>query len=510
MKDKIINYIKAGYPGLFVVSHEEPRVEAIMREVLEALNKTVSDGEEFTLRAWSVTEGVIDISRNGRNLGAQDPMELLAQFMDAPDRTVYLLRDFHPFTEDKNPLVHRKIRDCLSQAKSRNKVMVILGCRLTLPPELEKEITVINFDLPDKAQLRAILHGLMESNGQTKNIPEESAVVNAAAGMTSTEAENAFAMSVVEKGKVCPTVIHREKTNAIEKGGLLTVMDSKLTLDDIGGLHHLKQWLIEKKDQFQDGAAEYGLEPPRGIMMVGQPGCGKTETAKAVNTVFGIPVLRLNAADLFASHVGESEANWRKVHETAKAMAPCGVFIDELDGVGGTGENLDSGVTDRVVKSILQSMEENDGIFWMGTANDIDKIKTPLLRRFEEVWYVDLPTTAEREAIFAIQLGRVKRDPKKFDLAALAAASNEFSGAEIKKVVKSALSRAFADGRREPTTADLLAVAKEFVPLARTAADDIARRRKRLEGVARAASLPEGAAPSTGRKLASKIGAFRG
>lgn len=235
---------------------------------------------------------------------------------------------------------------------------------------------------------------------------------------------------------------------------------------------------------------------------------GKTETAKACGSVFGIPILRLDAASLFASHVGESEANWRRTHATAKAMAPCIVFIDEIDGIGGTGENLDSGVTDRMVKSILQDMEDNSkGIFYIGTANDIDKIKAPLLQRFDEIWNVELPALAEREQIFSIQIARVNRDPKKYDLKKLAAGSIDFSGREIRKIVGAALSRAFADNRREPTTADLLSIIEDFTPLSKTMADDINRRRERLKGVARLASAP---AVTTGKAISRKIGAFTG
>jgi SpoVK/Ycf46/Vps4 family AAA+-type ATPase len=236
--------------------------------------------------------------------------------------------------------------------------------------------------------------------------------------------------------------------------------------------------------------------------------CGKTETAKACGSVFGIPILRIDAASLFASHVGESEANWRRTHATAKAMAPCIVFIDEIDGIGGTGENLDSGVTDRMVKSILQDMEDHSqGIFYIGTANDIDKIKAPLLQRFDEIWNVELPAAAEREQIFGIQIARVGRDPKKFDLKKMAADSIDFSGREIRKIVGAALSRAFADDRREPTTADLISIIGDFTPLAKTMADDINRRRERLKGVARLASAPTATVgKAVGRKISSYVG----
>lgn len=507
MKDRITNYIKAGYPCLYLLTHEETRVEAVMRDVLESLNAKVTSGDKFSLSAWSVTEGVTQVSAGGAAIpDTQDPASMLDAFINSDDRTIYLARDFHLFVEDKNPLIWRKIRDALAQAKARTKALVIVGCRLTIPAELEKEITVIDFTLPTREQLKQVLDGLLESNGHPH--PEDEAeILKAAAGMTTPEAENAFALSIIERGHVSKEIVYREKCAAVKKSGLLEVMESRLTLDDVGGLQNLKAWLLERKHHFTDEAKEYGLEEPSGILMVGQPGCGKTETAKACGAVFGLPILRLDAGKLFGSLVGQSEQNWRTAHRTALAMAPCIFFIDEIDGIGGTGSDNDSGVTDRVVKSILQDMNDNSkGIFYIGTANDVDKIKAPLLRRFEEVWNVELPAVTERETIFAIQLARVGRDPKKFDLKKLASTTPDFSGAEVKKLVKAALSRAFADNRRPVSTEDLLHVISEFTPLSKTMAEDINKRRERLKGVAKPANGT--AVAATPKDIKRKIAAF--
>jgi AAA+ superfamily predicted ATPase len=518
MKNRITNYIKAGYPGLFIISHEEARVEAVMREVIEALNRNVSsDDDEFTLRAWSVTDGVMDVSRGGKNMGCQEPMEMLNQFMEAPDRTLYLLRDFHLFVEDKNPLIWRKMRDCLLHAKSKNKAIVILGCRLTLPPELEKEITVLDFALPGKDQLRSLLHGLLESNGQTKNIPDEDGILSGAAGLTTTEAENAYAISVVEKGSVTRDIVFREKCQAVRKNGLLEVVDPKvkITLDDIGGLDAMKNWLLERRNAFGDKAKAYKLPTPKGFLCVGQPGTGKSLTAKACRSVFDIPLLRLDAAKLFGSLVGQSEANWRTAHATALAMAPCVLWIDEADGAfsgSGSSGQTDGGTTARVIKSILQDMQENsEGIFYVLTANDVDNLPAPLLRRMDEIWNVELPNVTERLAIWNIQIKKASRDPANFDLKSLAEKTEGYSGAEVEKIVVQSLYAAFAKDR-EPVTKDVLGIIDQFVPLSRTMADDITKRRKRLEGVAKLASLAEtGAAAPTGRKLAtSKVTGFKG
>ena len=514
MKTRITNYIKAGYSCLYILSHEESRVEATMREVIDALNAKVGEeGEQFTLCAWSLTDGVINVSKGGKSIpDTQDPLAMLDTFINADERTVYLCRDFHLFVEDKNPMVWRKIRDALSTAKSKTKTLVVLGCRFACPPELEKEITVVDFSLPKREQIKAILDGLLESNGHGK-AEDEAGILNAAAGLTTIEAENAFALSIIERGVVAKDIVYREKCQAVEKAGLLEVVKTKITLADVGGLDAAKAWLIERRDAFSDAAKAYGLPTPRGYLCVGQPGTGKSLMAKACRSVFDVPLLRLDASRLFGSLVGQSEANWRTVHATALAMAPCVMWIDEVDGAmsgGSSSGQTDGGTTARVIKSILQDMQENsEGIFYVLTANDVDNLPAPLLRRMDEVWNVELPTMAEREVIWGIQLRKVNRKAEKFDLKKLSDKAVDYSGAEIEKVVTQTLYSAFADGGREPTTEDALRIMEEFVPLARTMADDINKRRERLKGVAKLASGPTAVA-TTSKQIKRKLAAFAG
>lgn len=512
MKDRIINYIKAGYPGLNIVSAEEARVEALMRDVIATLNHGKDEDEFFSLSAWSCTTGLVNIT-DGKDLGCQEPIEMLSNFLEAHERSVFLLRDFHTFTEDRNPVIWRKVKDALIHAKTTNKALVILGCRLCLPPELEKEITVIDFALPDRAQLRNILHNLLENNGHNKSLDDEAGILSAAQGLSTTEAENAFALSVVEMGTVTRDVVYREKCQAVRKSGLLEVVDTKgLTMDDVGGLASLKHWLIEGKDNFTDEAKEYGLPELKGFLAVGQPGTGKSLTAKACRAVFNIPLLRLDAGRLMGSLVGQSEANWRSAHGTALAMAPCILWIDEADGAfagAGSSGQTDGGTTARVIKSILQDMQENSkGILYVMTANDVDNLPAPLLRRMDEIWNVELPSVSEREQIWGIQIKKVSRKPEKFDLKKLASGTDGYSGAEIEKIVAQSLRRAFADGRREPNTEDALAIIDQFTPLSKTMADDINKRRERLKGVAKLASAPVNVV-ATPAAATRKIAKFR-
>jgi SpoVK/Ycf46/Vps4 family AAA+-type ATPase len=280
-------------------------------------------------------------------------------------------------------------------------------------------------------------------------------------------------------------------------------------IEHIGGLELLKEDLVSKRNLFTRAAVEYGLGTPRGYITVGQPGTGKSLTAKATGSVFNLPLLRLEAGKLFASHVGESEANWRTAFATAKAVAPCILWIDEAEGlfVGGKSSgSTDGGTTSRVIKAILQDMQFNgEGIFFMFTANDIDGIPDPLIDRCD-VWSVDLPNLSEREAIWQIHIIKKKRNPKKFNIPELARLTDGYSGRQIEAAWEKAMTAAFNDEAREPEQSDITDALKRFVPTSVTMADAIEKRRKRLSGRAMPASRPEAPTPVTkgnGRKLAA-------
>lgn len=403
MKQQIINYVRAGYPGLFIVSHEEKRVEAELLAVAEETG--------FALYGWSLTEGVI--SSKGEVIpDSNDPLAVLDIFGKMDEKSILLLRDYHLFLEQRDPMLLRKLKDALFLAKTANRVLVTVGCQLKLQPELEKEITVIEFALPDRKQLREILTAVAES-GKVKVNGSTEPLIDAASGLTTIEAENAYAKSIVETGAVDAESVAREKANTIKKNGLLEVVESKVGMDDIGGMENLKQDLREKRNLFTKQAKEYGLPSPRGILVVGQPGTGKSLTAQATRNIFGIPLLRLEAGKLFGSLVGQSEANWRTAFATAKAIAPCVFWVDEVDGLfsgAASSGQTDGGTTNRVIKAILQDMQYNsEGIFYVFTANDIEGLPDPLIDRLD-TWSVDLPNGTERESIIRIHIAKRGRD----------------------------------------------------------------------------------------------------
>ena len=506
MKKQIINYVRAGYPGLYLVSHEEQRVGAEFKAVTAELNKTAKPKDnQWSLYAWSFTEGIVNTS-DGATIGdTQDPIEMLKGISSVPERSIILLRDFHMFLADPNPLLFRLLKDTLAVAKTTNRVLVIVGCQLRLPAELEKEITVIEYRLPDREQLRSVIEEVaagekIKLNGNTDKI------LDAACGLTTIEVENAVALSIIESQDITPDIIAREKSNTVKKNGLLEIIEPTISLDDIGGLELLKGSLHEMRNLFTKAAREFGLPTPRGQLYVGQPGTGKSLCATATGGIFNIPLVRLEAGKIFGSLVGESERNWRSAFATAKAIAPCVLWIDEVDGLFAGAESsgkTDGGTTARVIKAILQDMQFNgEGIFFVFTANDIDGLPDPLIDRLD-VWSVDLPTSSERESIWSIHITKRNRDPKKFKLSELAEATEGFSGRQIEQLWLKAMTRAF-NAKREPLAKDVIEVAKSFVPTSITMKDAIERRRRRLENRATPASLAESKVATGPRKLAAK------
>jgi len=520
IKNRLTSYFKAGYSGLYLTSYEEARVEADIAAVAAEIG--------FQLYVWTITDSLVGpmgdeepkqlMNENGEVL---DPFSLLPFIKKRwkpqtegkeDDKVVFLLKDFHIFLQDQNPMMIRLVKDFMTYAKSCQKRVVVLGCQFKLVAELEKEFTVVEFELPTREDLRLVLNGIGESasihlNGNTDKI------LDAAMGMTTTEAADAFALAVVESGgqDIHPEVVAREKSNVVKKNGLLEIVSQKVTLDDIGGLENLKSDLYEKRNLFTKEARDYGLVSPRGALVVGQPGTGKSLTATATGQIFNIPLVKLEAGKLFGSLVGQSELNWRTAFATAKAIAPCCFWVDEIDGlVSGAKSSgqTDGGTTARVVKAILQDMQFNsDGIFYIFTANDIDGLPDPLIDRLD-VWSVDLPNQTEREAIWRIHIAKqrnqtsIVRDPKDYSVATIASMTDGFSGRQIEQVWLAAMTRAFNDGRREPTTDDVTYVSSQFVPTSKTMATQIEERRKRLENRAKPASATETAAPARkGRKL---------
>lgn len=496
----LTTYLRAGYPGLAVISSEEARAEADIAAACASV--------ERRLHAWSSTEGLVDTA-DGRVTPCPDPLDAL-QLLDgmfAADnpRHVVMLRDLQLHLDQSDPLLVRRLKDILRVAKSNGHAIILLGCRLKLPPELEHEITHVDFSLPDPARLGVVLDGILKS-AKLKNVHEvvKEAALQSALGLTTTEAENAFALSVVETRGIDPKVIAREKARTLKRNGLVEVVEATTSLDDIGGLGQLKEWLQRRGGAFSASAKAYGLPAPKGLLIVGIPGTGKSLTAKATAGAFGLPLLRLDMGRVFGGIVGQSEANLRSVIQTAEAIAPCVLWIDEIEkGFSGSKSSgsTDGGTSSRVFGSFLSWMQEKDQpVFVVATANDVSKLPPEFLRkgRFDEMFFVDLPDAQERAQIWDIVIARHGRRPAGFDTVALSRACEQFTGAEIEAVFIDALHEAYAEGR-EPGPKDILDAMAHTVPLAQLMDGQIGTLRHWAKGRARDAGAPVKSTPAAPR-----------
>jgi SpoVK/Ycf46/Vps4 family AAA+-type ATPase len=388
----------------------------------------------------------------------------------------------------------RRIKDILRVAKGNGHSLVLLGCRLKLPPELEHEITHVDFNLPSSAQLGTVLDGIVKS-AKLKNVHDvaRESALQSALGLTTTEAENAFALSVVETKGIDHKIIAREKARTLRKNGLVEVVEATTSLEDIGGLGLLKDWLQRRAGAFSESAKAYGLPAPKGLLIVGIPGTGKSLTAKATAGAFGLPLLRLDMGRVFGGIVGQSEANLRAVIQTAEAIAPCVLWIDEIEkgfsGSQGSG-STDGGTSSRVFGSFLSWMQEKQKpVFVVATANDVSKLPPEFLRkgRFDELFFVDLPDALERAQIWDIVIKRHGRRPTDYDTVVLARACEQFTGAEIEAVFIDAMHDAYAEGK-EPGPKEILEAMTNTVPLAQLMDGQISALRHWAKGRAREAA----------------------
>lgn len=492
--------VRARYPLLYLVSWEEQRVDAIVAELARSHGKA--------LYHWSVTRGLRNVGGSRAAALPEDtrnPVEALAAIEKLQEPSLVVLKDFHPYLQE--PGVVRALRELAHFLKSTFTTVILLSPTLTIPPELEKEVSVVDVPLPGYGDLMQLLKEIVavvrKGNKATVELTREHAdhIIKAAQGLTLSEAENAFAKAIAHDGKLNAEDIHRiqdEKRQVIRKSGLLEYSPPSENLGSVGGLQHLKAWLTQRTAAFGEKARQFGLPEPRGLLLLGVQGCGKSLTAKAVAAHWHLPLLRLDMGRIFSGLVGSSEQNLRQAIQVAESVAPVVLWVDEIDkGLSGVASSStgDTGVTARVFGTLLTWLQEKTApVFVVATANRIDGLPPEVLRkgRFDEIFFIDLPGLAERRDIFRIHLQRRKRDAATFDVDALAALAEGFSGAEIEQVVVAALYDAFGEGT-ELASRHLTRAIQETFPLSVTMRDEIARLRDWARGRTRPASPGGGA-----------------
>jgi len=438
------------------------------------------------------------------------PVEVLQAFLNvARPGSVFILQDFHLFLDDPSPHIIRLFKDALEHAKSHQKMMIIIGCRVVLPPEVEKLVTLVEFNLPTTEELaEVVLDPLAESTGVVLTPEARRSLAVAGGGLTSYEFQDALALSYVEaknehgKLEFSESVVYREKIQNVKKSGLVEHIESNLNPDDLGGLDVFKEAMGKVRKLFSQEAVNFRLPVPKGCLLVGPPGCGKSLSAKVSAVMLGgIPLFKCDMGKMFAGIVGASEANMRNMIDLVEAMSPCVLWLDEIErGLSG-GESsgkTDGGTTDRMIGTLLNWLQEKTKpVYVIATSNDTSQLPAQLLRagRFDQLWFADLPNEVERVEIWSIMIRRTEGDPAKYDLPMLAAETVGWSGSEIEALWNDARIDAFARSDdpaspEEPHTLEICNLSRFRTPLSKSQSGKIENMRKWAEAQARPATSP--------------------
>lgn len=432
---------------------------------------------------WTVTHGIVEYGqpRHVTQHNTVSPEAAIQWVVQHREQGIYLFKDLHPFIDA--PATTRWLRDAIASFKGTQKTIILMSPYQQVPLELEKEVVVLDYPLPNLADLNKVLTKQLEKTKNRRISTEvREKLLKSTLGLTKDEAEKVYRKAYVKAGQLTEDeveIILSEKKQLIRRNGILEYLEEDETIDAIGGLEELKLWLRQRSNAFTERAREYGLPQPKGMLILGVPGCGKSLIAKTTSRLWGLPILRLDMGRVYdGSMVGRSEANLRNALKTAESISPAILFIDELDKAfaGGTGSSdSDGGTSSRIFGSFLTWMQEKTSpVFVMATANRVERLPGEFLRkgRFDEIFFVDLPTSEERQAIFKIHLTKRRTDISRFDLEQLAKVSDGFSGAEIEQAIIAAMYDAFAQ-EREFTQLDIIAAIKATLPLSRTMTEQV-------------------------------------
>lgn len=461
--------VRARFPLIYIQTFEEERILEILRNMCSSGGKT---GLNRSLYVWSQIQGLLCVNTGKTDAALRSPFLLFDNIENAVGSGIYLLLDFHIYLREEGQSADgyqliRRIKELGIKLRSTNvaKTIVFVSPVITIPEPLEKYIMLMELPLPDQQEIRLVLERLILRNRGSGNVSvflsdtDKETISKAALGLTQIEAEGTFSRAMVNDGTLNVSDIDyvlEQKQQILKKSGVLEYVGSDFNMNDVGGLENLKNWLIKRNQTWMDSAKVYNLPPPKGVLLVGVPGCGKSLCAKAISSMWKLPLLRFDMGSVFGKYVGESESNMRKALNTAEALAPCILWVDEIEKglAGASGGEGDSGTTKRVFGSFLTWMQEKKSLtFVFATANQINNIPPELLRkgRFDEIFFVDIPDYEERKQIFKVHLNRrLKNEAIKGNfqisdeiLNELSKKSEGFVGAEIEQTIISALYDAF-------------------------------------------------------------------
>ncbi|HEX4484844.1 MAG TPA: AAA family ATPase [Terriglobales bacterium] len=512
--------IDSSTPIVVMETVEEMRVVRLVRTACAALNLAAFE--------WSIASGLV---RCGVNLAtpelegpmppggyrttdqdtqaiynSREPAQMLSNLQGISVEAVFILKDLHRHMDD--PVVVRRLRDVGQQFSANRRTLILTGPKINIPPELSGLVEFLELPLPDRTRLRQIIDETLVRVSKTRTLQHKlnpegmAAIAENLRGLTEEEAERALSQALVARYALCPetvTDVLDAKKDLLRRSGMLEFVDSTDGLSAVGGLDNLKTWLAKRRGAWSDSARAFGLDPARGVIILGVQGCGKSLCARAIAGEWNLPLVKFDSAAIFDKYIGETEKRIRQVFRVAEGLSPCVLWIDELEkvfaGAGPDSASVDAGVSSRILAAFLSWMQDRKApVFVAATSNNVSVLPPELIRkgRFDELFFVDLPGQSEREQIISIQLAARKRDPKMFDLNKIAAAARGYSGAEIDAAVQTALYSAYA-GKVDLTTQHLLDALAHTVPLSVTRAEEVAELREwaKTRAVPAQAQLPE-------------------
>lgn len=465
-KEEFLILLKARYPIIYIVTIEEDRLEHTIRKILT--NKVPRN-----FYIWDFIEGY---PRNPilEGFGKRNPFEALEfiELINSKTPSIFILKDFKRFLKDL--LIARKLRNLIQLLKIQPKTIIFIDSQIEIPLDLKDSVTILQFHLPTTKEIKDEIQRLtkkLQLRGQLSSLVLEK-IIQACQGLSLQRIRRVLGKSLTISKKIDQNTISlilEEKRQIINQTELLEFWSSKEKFKNIGGAYNLKKWLVARSDTFSEQAINYGLITPKGVLLIGMQGSGKSLIAKAIASEWRLPLLRLDVGRLFGGLVGESESRVRQMISISESLSPCVLWVDEIDKAFNESEqNFDSGTTNRVLSTFITWLSEKTcPVFVIATANDIHCLPVEILRkgRFDEIFFLGIPTIEERYKIFEIHLKRFRPDTwYKYDIQKLCLNSHRFSGAEIEQTIIDAMYNAFSE-KREFTTNDILIAINQTVPI---------------------------------------------
>lgn len=517
MEIKLSDYLKASYPCLFLCTAEPGAAEMSVYSALRELNLDMRVG------VWSVTRGLL-VSDRVPEIGSEmtqhmseersadsliDALDYLATHPNQHDQPMIVI--FYNVRHFLNsPEIVQKVIDTISAVEESASHLIFAGAHMDLPLELQSMVTWVDIPLPSQEELEAEIKKMVAAYRKDITLPDSkeeqdnliSLCGRAATGLDVLSAKNAFALSISKTKQLDIEVIQAQKQAEIRKSDVLEFFPWDESMKNVGGFDEYKAWIGRRKSVFSKEARDYGLPFPKGVLIAGQPGSGKSLVAKSTASYLELPLLRLDMGRVFRSLVGSSEEAMRTALKTAEGVAPVVLWLDEVEkALAGSraSSELDSGVTSRVISTFLTWRQETKAaVFIAATANDVSGLEGMVQRRFDAIWAVDLPHEEVRKEIFDIHIRKRGRDPEGFNTKLMAKRSEGFVGSEIEQAVEDGMFYGFFDGR-EFTTDDILASIQETIPQSERNKEEVEALRNWMEGRARLVDRPLGKKAKNGK-----------